>query len=169
MKKIIILFGFIFLLNPQRALRDKMFYNANGIEGVIFSYPLPTNVQRMETLSWTPTVAQVLEADSLILAQNFKKLGGEAMDSFCTKNCPVIAKNWRNYLRQAIGYLNEENDSLVHLSFIWKADSTKYGDWKTENIEVLGSCSKIWSASVDLKRKVVHKVALPEIICYDLD
>jgi len=52
---------------------------------------------------------------------------------------------------------------------IWKADSVKYGDWKTENIEVLGSCAKIWSASVDLKRKVVHEIALPETICYNLD
>lgn len=169
MRQIIVIVGICLMMIFQNSMSDRIFFRHGDFNGVILGYPYPINIERMETESWTPSFEEVLKADSLILESNFKRLGGYALDSFCATGCPVIALNWNNYLRQAYGVVKNNRDSIIVLSYIWDSDSMKYGDWKTEKIELLGACGTIWSASVDLKSSSASEIELPEVICYDLN
>lgn len=164
-----LIISLITLSSNSKEHNGRTFFSVNGLEGVIFSYPYPDNIKRIDSLSWTPTFSQIRKADSMVLVHSFAKLGGFASDTFCNPECPVIAKNWQNFLRQAYGFININNDSVIYLSYIWKADSMKHGDWKTERIEIFGSCGRVWSVRVDLNKSFVEEIALPEVICYDLD
>ena len=121
----------------------------NCFEGYIFEKDCDNKgVLNNEYLLFTPSEDEVIQAEKL-LVNKIKDLNTKRYNQ--GKRCPVIHRNMKKYYRQYIGYINEDDEKIIWINFIWKNQSPK--NWNKEIIIVDDGCSFYWQVKVNLNSK----------------
>ena len=133
--------------------------------GVIFpkEYNLVQKIipNHRNCLRFTPTIQEVLYIDSLAFRyvkkrneESFKKYGAYPQQG--GHLCPIIDKNWNNYIRQVIGYRDENGDQIILINFFCKKLIERHFFWLEEFAFIRGGCSKYWKISYNkTKNKII--------------
>jgi hypothetical protein len=62
------------------------------------------------------------------------------------RNCPVINKNLKKYVRQYFGFINNKGEKIIFINFVWsKFDSSLIEKLGNEYVEINDGCSRFWS------------------------
>jgi len=69
-------------------------------------------------------------------------------------DCPIIIKEWNNYIRQIVCYRKAEK-KYVLIKFIHKDEIQEHQYWKYKLNRILGGCSNYWEIVYDIERKKV--------------
>lgn len=138
----------------DRPVIKTIYFSGKGFRGVIFpkEYNLVQKIipDHINTQRFTPTVKEVFYIDSLAFLyvknknkESLKEYGGYEQQG--GNQCPVIHENWNNYIRQAIGYINHNEDKMILINYFWKdLVREKHFYWLEEFAFVQGGCSDYW-------------------------
>ena len=133
---------------------ETIYFSGNGFRGVIFPKEFSL-VQKVipnykNSLRYTPTVQEVLYVDSLAFLyvkkkneESLKKYGGYEQQG--GNQCPIIHENWNNFIRQVIGYKDENGDEMILINCFWKElAEEEHFYWLEEFVFIQGGCSDYW-------------------------
>lgn len=135
---------------------EVIYFSKNGLEGVIFNDPYPLNYST-NNKRWKPSVSDVLFVDSMMLIENFEKLGGFIQDSIL-HDSPVITNNWKNYIRQVVGEVDSENDSILEIDYLWKPEIHRFPEWKQSRVYVIGGNSYYWGVRYNFSKNKTDRI-----------
>ena len=93
---------------------------------------------------------EIIEVESLIKNQ-IKELNSNKINQF--NGCPAIHKKLKKYKRQYFGYIDENNNKIIWVNFIWHKKTDD--DWENELQITLDNCSYFWNVKVNLTSKKV--------------
>jgi len=96
---------------------------------------------------FTPSMKDILLAES-ILDQNIKRFNTTLKNQ--PKGYPIIHKNLKKYFRQYVGFINNSDEKIIWINFLWKKKYTKEGISK-EIIEVNDGGSYYWNIKINLQ------------------
>lgn len=129
-----------------------MYQNTNFIKGKNFSgyifdsekfalVSIENQVQR-----YTPTKEDICLAEKL-LAKQIKDINKDQLNQ--TDGCPKIHKNLSKYVRQYVGFINDKQQKVIWINFIWE---NEISDKKLQEdiIQSYDGCSYYWNVTVNL-------------------
>ncbi|MDR2854017.1 MAG: hypothetical protein LBV31_01785 [Prevotellaceae bacterium] len=130
------------------------------IEGVIFLKNADCFLCLGNKKRFSPTLTDIQKAET-ILKQNIKKENNPLINQ--GDNCPVIHKNLANYRRQYFGYVDENGNKIIYITFYWNKytildrlkeyEKVANDTWKTEKSMVLDGCSHYWEININLDKQ----------------
>ncbi len=95
---------------------------------------------------YTPSKEDVFLAESII-KNKLKCLNTSLINQ--GDNCPIIHKKTKKYIRQYVGFINNRNEKIVWINFIWK-DKFPNEKISKDIIQVMDGCSYYWNIKVNL-------------------
>ena len=101
---------------------------------------------------YTPTKEDVYKAEEIIKS-NIK----QANKNLVNQSGPnlIIHKNLNKYIRQYVGFINENNEKVIWVSFIWEKYSRRH-HLEKDIIHVLDGGSYYWNVMVDIKNNNLY-------------
>lgn len=101
---------------------------------------------------YTPSKEDIYLAESII-KDKLKGLNTNLINQ--GDNCPIIHKKTKKYIRQYVGFINNRNEKIVWINFIWKY---KFSNEKISKdiIEVMDGGSYYWNIKVNLNAKTLN-------------
>ena len=100
---------------------------------------------------YTPSEEDIRKAESII-KEKLKDANKQRINQ--TDNCPVIHKNLKKYMRQYVGFLNNDGQKIIWVNMIWKDKGIK--DLGKEIITVLDGCSYYWNVKINLSEESLY-------------
>jgi hypothetical protein len=101
---------------------------------------------------YSPSKEDVFLAESII-KNKLKCLNANLINQ--GDNCPIIHKKTKKYIRQYVGFINNRNEKIIWINFVWK---DKFSDDKISKdiIQVMDGCSYYWNIKVNLNTKTLN-------------
>lgn len=103
---------------------------------------------------YTPSKEDVFLAESII-KNKLKCLNTSLINQ--VENCPIIHKKTKKYIRQYVGFINNRNEKIVWINFIWK-DKFSNEKMSKDIIQVMDGCSYYWNIKVNLDTKNLNNL-----------
>lgn len=106
---------------------------------------------------YSPTKEDVLKAEQLVkkqlisLNQPMLNQGGR---------CPIIHKNLSKYLRQYIGYIDQNGDRILWINYIRRKEKDQASRLDKDVVLVLDGCSNYWNVKVNLSRERLYDLRI---------
>jgi hypothetical protein len=123
-------------------------YDNNKIKGAIFP-----NTYKNTSYKWlddeyrfTPTYNEI-EAFEKKLRSKLKLINKKRWNQ--KNSCPVIHRNLKKYLRQYLGFIDENGNKYLLINFLWKDDTFLNETEKDEYYNELGDWRKHWQVWFD--------------------
>ena len=101
---------------------------------------------------YTPSKEDIFLAESII-KNKLKCINTSLMNQ--GDNCPIIHKKTKKYIRQYVGFINNRNEKIVWINFIWKDKFSNDKIYK-DIIQVMDGCSYYWNIKVNLETKTLN-------------
>lgn len=140
--KLVIFILFVLIPNFQ----DGRIINGKGYSGYIFSenhFVLKSITDQKDRFS--PTDEHILLAESIVESRiketntlNNQKNG-----------CPIIHKNLNKYVRQYVGFINDNGDKIIWINFLWQKGMLQE-ELKKDIISISDGCSYYWNIEVNI-------------------
>ena len=67
--------------------------------------------------------------------------------------CPDIEKNLKKYVRQYVGYYDQEGNKIILINMLWGKEVTYAERLREEYWVILDGCSYYWRVKVDLGKE----------------
>lgn len=135
--------------------------------GIIFSEDYLCFVCFDDRERFTPTLADINTAER-ILNEQLESLNGALESQY--GRCPVIHENLKWYRRQYFGYIDENDQRILFISFDWNRytlydqfrgyHKDESDDWKRERIVVLDGCSRHWQIKINLETEELFELRI---------
>jgi len=174
MKKFLI---FCFLISSanvyaQRVIRSEqvtdysIYVMGDKFEGVIFDAkysPKGAEGYIKDKGRFTPSIKEIETAEKLLIP-GVKIFSQKRRDD---GRANFVQRNFKKYLRQYIGYINEKNEKVIFITALWKKDevseeeikqtikSYPYHSWKEEYKWVADGGNYYWEAEINLNTNLL--------------
>lgn len=135
------------------------FIKEKKVEGYIFPKEYVPVLVRFDDVKerYSPTKEDVLKAEQLVkeqlvdLNQPLLNQGGE---------CPIIHKGLSKYLRQYIGYIDQNGDRILWINYIRRKEKDQASRLNKDVIMVLDGCSNYWNIKVNLSKGKLYDLRI---------
>jgi hypothetical protein len=143
-KLMISLFLMFFLSN------ESILINGKDFNGYIFdeNHFVLMSIDN-QSKRYTPSKEDIFLAESII-KNKLKCLNTSLINQ--GDNCPIIHKKTKKYIRQYVGFINNRNEKIVWINFVWK-DKFSNEKMSKDIIQVMDGCSYYWNIKVNLDNK----------------
>lgn len=121
-----------------------------GYSGFIFEADkfVMVSIENQST-RYTPDKEDIKVTERLI-KDKLESLNTELLNQ--GDNCPIIHENLKKYIRQYVGFYNNNGEKVIWVNFIWKNNTNK--DLLNNDIYLPSDgCSHYWNIKVNLDRK----------------
>ena len=137
----------------QRYIKEKK------IEGYIFPKEYTPVLVYFDDAKerYSPTKEDVLKAEQLVKEQliNLNRplvnQGGK---------CPIIHNSLSKYLRQYIGYVDQNGDRILWINYIIRKDKDQSSKLGKDVIMVLDGCSNYWNVKANLSKEKLYDLRI---------
>jgi hypothetical protein len=149
---------------------NKIGVKSNKFRGTIFTHSYQTDklfITKVDSANrFTPTKENIKLAES-ILQEQISEANKRHVNQFGKRQ--YIDRNLNKYFRQYVGYLNENGDRTIHISFHWDkftiTDRIKgYWDdrlnYTSDYSIVFDGGSRYWSVNVNLTSKTLFGLSV---------
>ena len=140
-KLIIFLFAILSLYSESTLVKGKDFTGYIFDENHFVLLTIDNQFKR-----YTPSKEDVLLAESII-KNKLKCLNVDLVNQ--GYKCPIIDKKTKKYMRQYVGFINNNNEKILWINFIWENKFSKDKISK-DIIQVMDGCSYYWNIKVNL-------------------
>jgi hypothetical protein len=138
----------IFTNNP-------VFINSKDFSGYIFDKNQLVLISiDNQSKRYTPSKEDIFLAENII-KKNLKCLNNDLINQ--GDKCPIIHKKTKKYIRQYVGFINNRNERIIWINFIWK-DKLSDSQVSKDIIQVMDGCSYYWNIKVNLNTKNLNEL-----------
>ena len=150
MNKLLISLFFTFFLS-----NESIFINGKDFKGYIFdkNHFILMTIDN-QSKRYTPSKEDIFLAESII-KDKLKSLNASLINQ--GGNCPIIHKKTKKYIRKYVGFINNRNEKIVWINFIWK-DKFLNEKISKDIIQVSDGCSYYWNIKVNLDAKNLNNL-----------
>jgi len=119
-----------------------------GFEGCIFDkeHFALVSIKNQKSIRYTQSKDDILKAEKL-LKESIKQMYSPLVNQ--REGCPIIHKNLKKYVRQYLGFVNNEGKKIICINFLWKKGGLTEGISK-DIVNVSDGCSHYWKVKVNL-------------------
>lgn len=96
---------------------------------------------------FTPSTNDISLVEN-VLKENISKLNIKLINQ--PKDFPVIHKNLKKYIRQYVGFINNSNEKIIWINFLWK-NKYKKEEISKEIINIKDGGSYFWNIKINLQ------------------
>lgn len=96
---------------------------------------------------FTPSANDISLVEN-VLKKNIANLNIKLINQ--PKDFPVIHKNLKKYIRQYVGFINNSNEKIIWINFLWKNKYTKE-EISKEIINIKDGGSYFWNIKINLQ------------------
>jgi hypothetical protein len=128
-----------------------IYFNRNGIEGVIFSLINVPELKKNSSESLSVSVDDVLAADSIAFNFIVSKSLNDSHLIGGWEGCPRIPDEWRSYYRQVVSYRDANStNEIIYLHYVHKSEVEVYfPNWPNQWVRISGGCTNYFSIVYD--------------------
>jgi hypothetical protein len=152
---LVILFTFISCAQTNIA---QGYIKEKNVEGYIFSKEYTPMLVYFDDAKerYTPTKTDVLKAEQLVIDQliNINSLVNQG------GKCPVIHKSISKYVRQYIGYVDQNGDRILWINYVIRKNNNQSSELSKDVIMVLDGCSNYWNVKVNLNKEKIYDLRI---------
>lgn len=149
--RISIILLFILTVNPSK------FIEGNDFSGYIFeeNHFVLLSIEN-QNKRYTPTKEDIFLVEKII-KNKIKCANSDLMNQ--SNGCPKIHKKLKKYIRQYVGFINNDGQKVIWVNFIWK---NNFSDDKVASdiIQVLDGCSYYWNAKINIDDNSVYDLSI---------
>lgn len=137
------------------------------VTGVLFKENGTCFLCLQDKKRFTPTIEEIEKAE-LILKKNLKCINQTRVNQ--VDNCPIIHKKLKSYRRQYFGYIDNNGDKIIYITFNWDRYTLRdrlrgYSrdeneNWKIEKEMVLDGCSYHWEIKINLNKEELFELGI---------
>lgn len=116
---------------------------------------------------FTPTIEEIEKAE-FILKNKLKTHNQTRLNQ--VSDCPIIHKNLKSYRRQYFGYIDNNGNKIIYLTFNWDRytlfdrlrgyHKNESENWKKEIEMDLGGCSYHWEIKINLDTEEIFELEI---------
>ena len=152
----------LLLLQPQSPQKKQQqpstkystYVTGMGYKGYAFCEEFDTEITvENQAGRFTPSTPDVAECERLI-HKKVAYLNEEHESQQNGLECPLIDEHLDQYVRQYIGYVDEEGDKIMWVNFVWSDKYKNLLSYEIPNIE--GGCSHFFHLKVNLDKRTVY-------------
>lgn len=105
---------------------------------------------------YSPSVQDITIAEE-ILKSKLSKINNPLINQ--DNGCPIIHKNLKKYIRQYVGFIDNNDDNIIWINFLWSNKIDKCDAGK-DILFVLDGCSYFWSIEVNITSKLLLELKI---------
>jgi hypothetical protein len=105
---------------------------------------------------YTPTKQDVEVAEELLKSE-LSEINNPLVNQ--GNGCPIINKSLRKYVRQYVGFINNNGEKVIWINFLW-GNKTEKCDAEKDIVFVLDGCSFYWSIEVNVTLKSLSELKI---------
>lgn len=132
---------------------EPIFVNSKDFSGYIFdeNHLILITIDN-QSKRYTPSKEDIFLAENVI-KNKLKCLNNDLINQ--GDKCPIIHKKTKKYIRQYVGFINNRNEKIIWINFIWK-DKFLDNQISKDIIQVMDGCSYYWNIQVNLNTKSLN-------------